>query len=111
MKDSNLPCLTPPAISSARTWSSFGRFCWIHLSSWSLSHSFTISTVGFVGITFDVSFMTGLSPLKVASSSTGSDMVLVLRVLLSTLRVRLGGLDGGENHEGKRREKEKEDIF
>ena len=32
-------------------------------------------------------------------------------VLLSTLRVGLRGLDGGENHEGKRREKEKEDIL
>jgi hypothetical protein len=27
--------------------------------------------------------------------------------LISTLRTGLGGLDGGENHEGKRREKEK----
>ena len=30
---------------------------------------------------------------------------------LSTLRAGSGGLDGGENHEGKRREKEKEDIL
>jgi hypothetical protein len=51
----------------------------------------------YVDITFDVSF-------KVAS------IFLWWGVLLSTLRVRLGGLDGGENHE-KRREKEKEGIF
>jgi len=32
-------------------------------------------------------------------------------ITLSTLRAGLGCLDGGENHEGKRREKEKEDIL
>ena len=37
--------------------------------------------------------------------------VLVLTGLLSTLRVGLGGLDGGKNHEGKRREEEKENIL
>jgi hypothetical protein len=32
-------------------------------------------------------------------------------IMLSTLRARLGGLDAGEKHERKRREKEKEDVL
>ena len=45
--------------TSSSSVSSFGRFCWIHLSSLSLSHSFTSSIVGF-GVLFVMGLLLGL---------------------------------------------------
>ena len=45
--------------------------------------------------------------IPAVSSTSMASFISLVAITLSGF----GGLDGGENHEGKRREKEKDDIF